>query len=192
MKTENEPVVPAQLLSATCAVIAAIHFYNCSGKADFVLLAFVALGAAPWMGDVFESISKDGIKYRQQGSTPAPAVAPAPDAGGHTTRFAAVGRVTPSAFAQLAPQAKKVLATLWKYQQKQFPNWRERRWTFTVRTGSPEYMEFSLGELLLSQKGYIAVAPSGQIMLSDEGCKFCEEHILEISDWPITYDKFSN
>ena len=182
MKNQDQPEMPAQLLSVACALIAVIHFYNCSGKADFVLLAFVALSAAPWMGGIFESISKDGVKYRQQGFTPAqPAALIAP-----------LPANPPSAFSQMLLQEKKVLATLWKYQKKHSQNHPNERWTFTVRAGSPEYHDFSLGELLLFVKHYAAAAPSGQIMLTEEGYTFCQTNDVEISAWPITYDTFSN
>ncbi len=182
MKPQDQREMPAQLLSIACALIAIIHLCNCSGKADFVLLGFVALGAAPWMGGIFESISKDGVKYRQQGSTPAQPATPFAIAQAHPS----------SIFSQMAIQEKKVLATLWKYQKIHFQNRRDQRWTFTVATGSPEYMEFSFGVLLLIDKRYAAVAPSGQIMLTESGYNFCHEHDLEISAWPTTYDRFSN
>jgi hypothetical protein len=182
MKTQDQLEMPAQLLSVACALIAVIHFYNCSGKADFVLLGFVVLCALPWMGGIFESVSKHGVKYRQQGSTSVPLAG----------LVALVNANPASAFSQMAIQEKKVLATLWKYQRIHFQNRVDQRWTFTVGTGSPEYMEFSIGVLLLIDKKYAAVAPSGQIMLTETGYSFCQVHDVEISVWPATYDKFSN
>lgn len=236
MKTQKQldNEMPARLLSVSCAIIATIHFYNSSGKADLVLLGFVALCALPWMGSVFDSISSNSLKWRnQQGEAPAPAepvqqtkkiadsrtinllrsnlrrfdfkapliptprVSPLPE----TIRASSTAE-QPSAmpmylfaqipFPMLTNQEKKVLATLWKYQKIHFPRNPEQRWTFTVGSNSPHYTQFSYGFLLLGAKGLATVAPSGQILLSNQGFNYCQAHDAEISRWPETYDNFSN
>jgi hypothetical protein len=233
---DNE--MPARLLSAACAIIAAIHFYNSSGKADLVLLGFVALCALPWMGSVFDSISSNSLKWRnQQGEAPAPAepiqqtkkiadlrktdflrfdlrrfdtrralmapLIPTPRASPlpatpHATTTAEqpsampIYLFAPIPFPMLTNQEKKVLATLWKYQKIHFPRNPEQRWTFTVGSNSPHYTQFSYGFLLLGAKGLATVAPSGQILLSNQGFNYCQSHDAEISRWPATYDDFSN
>ncbi len=86
----------------------------------------------------------------------------------------------------------KILATLWKYQNIHFKEDRTNRWTFTVGSQSPDYAAFSLGVLLLLQKDFVAVAPNGQIMLTDLGYEFCQRRDVELSTQTDIYDKFSN
>lgn len=194
MKTQEQldKEMPARLLSAACAIIAAVHFYNCGGKADFVLLGFVVLCAAPWLGGIFKSISKDGLEYRD-GFAPAPPVLPAAALGNVPNLVAPAQQQAPSGFSTMASQEKKVLATLWKYQKMHFQDRRDQRWTFVVAgQNQPEHTEFSLGFLLLAAKGFATVAPSGQIMLTNAGYDFCLNHNAEILAWPRTYDNFSN
>ena len=86
----------------------------------------------------------------------------------------------------------KILATLWKYQKRHFKEDKSRRWTFAVGLGSPDYGVFSIGVIELVKKGFVAPAPNGQVMLTNYGFTFCEEHDAKLSEWPETYDNFTN
>lgn len=198
-----EEELPGRLLSVVCAIIGFVHFANSGWKADWVLFAFVALCFLPWLGYVFESVGgeKWGAKYRenQQGKTSTPAPPPAaPGAieapgqppAGQVIRMVQQPSAAPDQF--IYPEMK-VLATLWKYQKIHCPGTRQQRWTFTVGQDSPDYMSFSLGFLQLVRKGLADLAPnSAQIMLSDAGYDFCQQHDEELSRWKDTYDRFSN
>jgi len=76
-----EEELPGRLLSAACIIIAIVHFAHSEWKADWVLLAFVALCFMPWLGYVFESVGGEnwGAKYRKnkQGKTSSTSSAPA-------------------------------------------------------------------------------------------------------------------
>ena len=206
--------LPGRLLSLVCVIIAVIHFANSGWKADWILFAFVVLCFIPWLGYVFDSIGGEnwGAKYRKnrQGKTSATTPAPAAPQQPLAAAPAAAAPPAPQAAAPAAPVIQmvqqpspapnqfiypeiKILATLWKYQKIHFPGTRQQRWTFTVGQGSPEYMNYSLGFLQLVRKGLADIAPNNaQVMLTDTGYDFCQQHDQEISRWRDTYDTFSN
>jgi hypothetical protein len=190
-KCDRDPVkfekeLPSRLLSVTCVVIGFIHFANSAWKADWILVAFVALCFAPWLGYVFESIGKEGAKYRntKSGESTSP-----PDTG---TTVAAQAAPQQTTFDAMAYDEKKIISTLWRYQKRHFPDQKEARWTFVVQIGSPDYMGFSYGFLELVKKGFASVAANGQIMLSQSGYLFCEANDAPLSRWTDTYDRFSS
>jgi hypothetical protein len=166
--------VPQRALPAACAIIATIHFYNSSGRADWVLIVILAVGAAPWLSKYIKSISQKGIEFATQGSVPS---APQPQA--------------PLDFNSLSYHEKKILATLWKYQRQVFGDKREPRWTFIVLNESPSNMAFSLGCLGLFGKNLAGTAPSGQVLLSDHGFDFCAANAAQMANWNDTYNNFS-
>jgi hypothetical protein len=219
--------MPSRLLSGACAIVALIHFYNSDGKADWVLLGLLALGALPWMGKVFKSITKEGVVF--QGDVPAPEEPPparltgatppppperpttsqgdeAPATIGDVKRIAgdAIGdrfgrtvREIQNRFGTVAihfsTDERKIVATLWKYQKLHFPSDKSRRWTFTVSQEAPDFPRFSRGLTELARKQLVAIAPNGQVMLTNGGLAFCERNNADIStNWTDTYDQFSN
>lgn len=199
-----EEELPGRLLSAACAIIVVIHFAHSGWKADWVLFAFVVLCVIPWLGYVFESVGgeKWGAKYRktEQGNTSTPPpiitppIAPAPDAQPPAAGSAIQMVQQPSSLNyQFIYPEMKVLATLWKYQNIHYPGTRQQRWTFTVGRDSPEFMMFSLGFLQLVRKGFADIAPNNaQVVLTDAGYDFCQQHGQELLGWKDTYDHFSN
>lgn len=200
--------LPSRFLSLTCILIGFIHFGMSGWKADWVLFAFVVLCFAPWLGYVFESITKDGVKFRkvEQGEILTPAknqdpvgpVAPQAAVLEPPAQFQPQNAIPPapqpgSAFDQLSSIEKKIMATLWKYQKMHFPGSRVRRWTFIVGPGLPDYMAFQIGFSELARKGFANLAPTNnQVVLTDLGIEFCQTHDAAISSWPNTYDNFSN
>src|SRR5690242_798524 len=120
--------MPSRVLTVISMVVGGIHFVQSSGHADAVLLGLFVLAAIPWMGTVFESIGKDGAKFRTlQGEESSP---PALSSAQHAMPSLNQTRIQPSAFSELTRPEKKVLATLWKYQKIHFPSDRVQRWTF--------------------------------------------------------------
>ena len=178
--------LPSRLLSVLCCVIGTIHFAHSAWKADWVLFAFVCLCFVPWLGHVFESVGKDGAKYRNTKSGEAHAEPPA------NNTASTVKATTHPSFDAMAYDEKRIIATLWKYQKRHFPRQRDSRWTFTVQIGSPDYMGFSYGFLELVKKSFVAVAPNGHVMLSETGYQFCEANDAPLSRWTDTYDRFSS
>src|SRR5207253_4108965 len=97
-----------------------------------------------------------------------------------------------SEFAQLLPQAKKVLRTLWKYQVEQFGPDDIRRWGFAVGTGAPDHPEFSLGITQLLLQHLVALDGRGFVFLTEAGIDFCKQHNKEINAYPFFYSLFNN
>jgi hypothetical protein len=100
--------------------------------------------------------------------------------------------VVESEFAELLPQAKKVLRTLWKYQVECFGPDDVRRWGFAVGTGAPDYHEFSLGITQLLMQHLVSLDARGFVFLTEAGVDFCKQHNQEISTYPFYYSHFSN
>ncbi len=82
----DEPaLIPCRCLTGVCILVGGAHFFASHFKADFVLLTLIAMAFAPWMGHVFESFGKEGLKYRaRQGEVAAGP--PQPGAGQRVSR----------------------------------------------------------------------------------------------------------
>ena len=79
---------------------------------------------------------------------------------------------------RLTSHAKKILATLWHYQQVHFPDSTDdRRWTFLVLPPSDYWTDYYVGGGELTAGGLIrSVRPDRRIFLSDAGMAFCKEN----------------
>jgi hypothetical protein len=81
--------------------------------------------------------------------------------------------------------ARKILATLWKYQQKHFGRNYAQRWTFAVLPGAREYAQYLSGLSLLVQGGLVVVDPTlQQCLLTDAGIHLCEAHDSVLAQEP--------
>ena len=201
-------------LSGVCLDVGTIHFISSGGKADFVLVALIVICFAPWLGRVFESIGKDGVKFRgvEQGED---ATEPTP-----TRRIQSSGQVrqnpvsgppaahppvalTPQIqtgidahldpdFNTLSDDSKKVLATLWKYQQIHVTRPFRKRWTFIVSSQSPDFAAFVRGVVELGGYFLVGIGSAGHVAHTNEGLAYCDLHSREIATYPHTYDQFDN
>jgi len=73
-------------------------------------------------------------------------------------------------FNSLTEEQKKILRTLWRYQNSSFPNDFSRRWTFKIPATATEYPDYltAVGDLV--KRGYILVNPQNeQSALTNEG-----------------------
>jgi len=104
---------------------------------------------------------------------------------------AAAGATAPP-FATLPSQTRKVLKTLWTFQQKQFPNDMSKRWGFGVALGSPEYMAYSLGVVDAIKLDLVAIEGRGFCYLTDVGFAYCKQHEAAITADTELYSSFSN
>ena len=79
---------------------------------------------------------------------------------------------------------KKLLATLWKYQQKHHGRtFTESRWTFLISPASPNYPEYLSALSEAVNKGLVVVSPQSiQCFLTNSGLKYCIENETELSD----------
>jgi hypothetical protein len=80
-------------------------------------------------------------------------------------------------------EAKKILSTLWKHQDKDN---RQKRWTFTVLPGTADYSRFREGVDELFKHGFVTFTPEGQVMLSDHGFDILSKDSTKLTG-PETY-----
>ncbi len=95
-------------------------------------------------------------------------------------------------FADLSPQTRKVLKTLWMFQQKQFPNDTTKRWGFGVSLGAPDYLYYSTGVREALKYRLVAIDPRGFAFLTDAGIAYCQQHDAALAAEPEFYGTFSN
>jgi len=95
-------------------------------------------------------------------------------------------------FNLLAPETKKVIRTLWKYQVEHFGPDDIRRWGFSVGINSPDYPSFIMGIAQPLMKHLIAMDQRGFVFLTDSGIAFCSDNNAEIAAHPYHYSRFSN
>lgn len=90
-----------------------------------------------------------------------------PQAGGST--------ITPDT-QEFKEMQKKILATLWYYQQKQFKDDTIKRWTFTVNPFAPDYPEYLEALANLVKIRLVAVSPENhQCRLTSVGIDFMKK-----------------
>lgn len=78
---------------------------------------------------------------------------------------------------ELSLYAKKIMATLWKYQKQHFKDDFSRRWTFTVHPQAQGFPNFLTGLAEMVQRGLVAVAPENQhCMLTNEGISYIQNN----------------
>jgi len=78
---------------------------------------------------------------------------------------------------ELSREAKRILATLWKYQQKTFQDDLSRRWGFRILPNTKAYGTFIIGFAELIELGLVAWTPKdGHCMLTDKGIDFVKAH----------------
>ena len=87
--------------------------------------------------------------------------------------------------------ARRVVATLWHYQEQLFGEDSTRRWGFGVGIGARDYGAFRDGVGELADAGLVHVDPRGLGYLTNAGMRFCREHraILD-ADGPF-YTQFA-
>lgn len=77
---------------------------------------------------------------------------------------------------QFSDAAKRILATLAKYQKEHCGTDQNKRWTFVVLPGSPAYSEYLKAVSELLEAGKVLVSPeTNHVMLSSEGLKHVED-----------------
>jgi hypothetical protein len=167
----SEQRIVSALISVVALVGAVTHAYCPSIKVDFVTLGLLALAALPWLSSIFKRIEVPGIgtveyQDRKQG-TSAPVAPSAPTA------------LAPPVVGD--PDARKVIATLWRYQKQHAADNPNVRWTFALAPNAPSFPEYLRGIAQLVSLGLAAVSPENhQSMLTNEGIRYCSENDAEI------------
>jgi len=137
---------------------------------DTGTLAVLALAAAPWLTVFFKTITIPGVgtlesRDRSQGT----AEISEPPA-------AQISHLEVKAAPLLTESAKKILATLWRYQRQVFGDDKQKRWTFAVNPSSTDYRDYLKGLSELVNLGLVAVSPTTfQCMFTHEGMLFVSQ-----------------
>lgn len=113
--------------------------------------------------DEVEKIANPKMTASSTSESQAPAVQPTIAAGQGGEAASRSGQ-----FRDLDFESKKILRTLWRYQQKHFKDDFSMRWTFTVLPNSASYPNYLKGLAPLVERGLVAV-PQGQCALTNEG-----------------------
>ena len=79
----------------------------------------------------------------------------------------------PAAEASVSAAEMKLLNTLWHFQVERYPNLNQR-WTFRVDGPARDAAAFAQASVSLRRQKFIAEAPDGQVLLSDEGLRYCK------------------
>jgi hypothetical protein len=79
----------------------------------------------------------------------------------------------PAAEPSLSAAEMKLLNTLWHFQVERYPNLNQR-WTFRVDGPARDAAAFAQASVSLRRQKFIAEAPDGQVLLSDEGLRYCK------------------
>jgi hypothetical protein len=79
------------------------------------------------------------------------------------------------AFAELFPQTRKLLSTLWPSSDE------SKRFALSVRLSEPEYMEYSLGQLEALKFGFVATDRGVSTFLTDSGLAYCRKYEAELA-----------
>lgn len=160
----------AKGISGVALGLLTLHVASGDGvKLDQGTLVVLAIAALPWMTLFFKKFTITGLvdaesRDRSQGST----TTPAPPA--------AAPRVQADETPPSDP-AKKVLATLGRYQAQMFPSEPAKRWTFGVHPRSPDFANYLTGLAETVNAGWVAVSPENhQCMLTNEGLAFLHNH----------------
>ncbi len=128
--------------------------------------------------DKFELFKALGIEARMrdrtQGKTNKPLLPPTPIPDGIP--------------GPLSGDAKKVLATLWRYQHQVFGDDNTKRWTFGVNPLTAEFPKYLEGLSQAVSRGWVVVSPETyQCMLTNEGLAYVEhqDDIRNSSDFYV-------
>ncbi len=79
--------------------------------------------------------------------------------------------------AELSTEAKKILATLWQHQKKNFGDDFSKRWSFRILPNVKEYGTFMVGFAELLKLGLVGWTPKdGQALLIDKGIEYIKKH----------------
>jgi len=147
-------------------------------KLNWIHVALLVVALFPWYLHAIRTLKVGGTEVefdRAQDTTDQ--LPPAPSAPSTPAQPTSAPAGDPLA----DPNARRILATLWRYQRQHFANDDTRRWTFTVHPFAPAYPDFVTGLALLLRRGLAVVAPeNNHCMLSNEGLAFCRQHATEL------------
>jgi len=158
-------------------VMALSHLIWPKAAIDSIFIALIVLAAIPWLAPLLRTFElPGGFKFEllQQGTRDtSPPIQPPPILEPQPRGFSA--------------DARKILATLWKYQREYFGDKpTEKRWTFVVNPTAPVFSSYLSGLAELVRKGIAIVAPDNwHCMLTDVGLQYCRNHPNEVVETDV-------
>ena len=153
----------AGAISLTCIGTIALRWFRPELIIDQTTVLLLAMAILPWLTVFFKKLKIPGVlegetHERTQGTTERPL----PPKESPVTSLQS-----------LSDDAKKILATLWKYQKQHFKDEYSRRWTFRVFPNAYQYSSYLSGISELIKSGLVVVSPENeQCMLTNEGISF--------------------
>jgi len=164
---EKFPLRAALIISGICLLTIIARIIWPSLAIDDKTLYFLALGIIPWLTLFFKKIKFGDVEVEGLGKQGTTKAKPPIDKHSNTEKL------TLNEKQDLSNDAKKVLATLWRYQKLYFSNEPEKRWTFLINPNSEAYTEYLYGMVELMKLGYITINKSNnQIKLTNEGLNY--------------------
>jgi hypothetical protein len=144
-------------------------------KIDDITVYFLLISVIPWISFFIKKFKAgdweiEGLGEQGKNDAPPPAAFQPPiDPGGQ--------QVLPSdQNPELSDMAKKILATLWRYQKQTFKDDYSLRWTFALYPHAPEYSKYKKGVEELINLFFIQRQADRQVLLTNEGIQFIEDH----------------
>ena len=165
----DQQLVVAVLLSVGSLLFVGLHLrWPEVVLLDAGTLALLALAVIPWLTLFVKSAEVAGLGKLESRDNK--------EQGTASPMAPASATVQAAAPATLSADARKVLATLWRYQRATFGNDKTRRWTFAVQPFAPEFPAYLLGVADAVRWGLVVVAPNThQCMLTNDGLAFVEK-----------------
>ncbi len=169
----NKPKrIIAFIFSGSCVAIVILRVLFPKLLFDQYSLILLGVASLPWLTLFFSKINfpgGGGVETGAQGTAEPKAKPPT------SIKIGAIEFELPSI--SLSPEAKKVLATLWRYQQQSFQNDFSKRWTFLIYPGSPEFIQYMNGVAELLKFRFVEVrSDNSQCMLTNEGIYYAQHH----------------
>lgn len=156
----------AGAISLICIGAMALRWFKPELIIDQTTVLLLAMAILPWLTVFFKKLKIPGVlegetHERTQGTTEKPL----PPKESPAT-LPQLKTTSPT----LSNNAKKILATLWKYQKQHFKDDYSRRWTFKVFPHAYQYSSYLSGLSELIKLGLVVVSPENeQCMLTNEG-----------------------
>jgi hypothetical protein len=178
--TRSQTIAASVISGVALLIVIARHIWPAKVLLDQATLSLLALAALPWLTLFFKKFKIPGIgeaetQERSQGTTQKPLPPPVEV------------QQQPAQPPSPSQDAKKVLATLWRYQRQSFGNDTTKRWTFTVHPLARDYPRFLSGLSEAVNRGWVAVSPeTHQCMLTNDGLAYIEA-TKEVQDYGDVY-----
>lgn len=166
---ERPQLIAAIILSSICLAAIVIRLIWPVLAIDDRTIFLLALGVLPWLILFFKKIKlPGGFEYESRGRKQGVTDNPPPP----------VNDIAPVVGNQMSSEAKKILATLWRYQKQNFKDDYSKRWTFLIYPDSVGFAQYLKGVAELVDRGLITVrSDNNQVLLTNNGIHYVEQNV---------------